>query len=96
MSEPLRIVIAEDNYRVREGLRRLLEDSGQSLEGDHPILARLRADRVTALRCFSSLCDALGVLHGEGMMHRSLAPHTVTALDSQKDPAVYLDGFQLY
>jgi len=29
VSEPLRIVIAEDNYLVREGLRRLLEDSGQ-------------------------------------------------------------------
>ena len=29
MPEPLRIVIAEDNYLVREGLRRLLEDSGQ-------------------------------------------------------------------
>ena len=28
MPEPLRIVIAEDNYLVREGLRRLLEDSG--------------------------------------------------------------------
>src|SRR5215213_9257202 len=29
MSETLRIVIAEDNYLVREGVRRLLEDSGQ-------------------------------------------------------------------
>jgi DNA-binding NarL/FixJ family response regulator len=29
MSERLRIVIAEDNYLVREGVRRLLEDSGQ-------------------------------------------------------------------
>jgi DNA-binding NarL/FixJ family response regulator len=29
MSEPLRIVIADDNYLVREGTRRLLEDSGQ-------------------------------------------------------------------
>jgi DNA-binding NarL/FixJ family response regulator len=28
MPEPLRVVIAEDNYLVREGLRRLLEDSG--------------------------------------------------------------------
>lgn len=28
MAEPLRIVIAEDNYLVREGTRRLLEDSG--------------------------------------------------------------------
>jgi len=27
MAEPLRIVIAEDNYLVREGTRRLLEDS---------------------------------------------------------------------
>jgi DNA-binding NarL/FixJ family response regulator len=29
MEEPLRIVIADDNYLVREGTRRLLEDSGQ-------------------------------------------------------------------
>ena len=29
MSEPLRIVIADDNYLVREGTRRLLEDSGE-------------------------------------------------------------------
>ena len=29
MGEPLRAVIAEDNYLVREGLRRLLEDSGE-------------------------------------------------------------------
>jgi DNA-binding NarL/FixJ family response regulator len=28
MAERLRIVIAEDNYLVREGTRRLLEDSG--------------------------------------------------------------------
>ena len=29
MIEPLRIVIADDNYLVREGTRRLLEDSGE-------------------------------------------------------------------
>jgi DNA-binding NarL/FixJ family response regulator len=29
MGEPLRVVIAEDNYLVREGTRRLLEDSGE-------------------------------------------------------------------
>src|ERR671938_2189762 len=29
MSNPLRAVIAEDNYLVREGTRRLLEDSGE-------------------------------------------------------------------
>ena len=29
MGEPMRVVIAEDNYLVREGTRRLLEDSGE-------------------------------------------------------------------
>ena len=29
MPETLRVVIAEDSYLVREGVRRLLEDSGQ-------------------------------------------------------------------
>jgi DNA-binding NarL/FixJ family response regulator len=29
MTDMLRVVIAEDNYLVREGVRRLLEDSGQ-------------------------------------------------------------------
>jgi DNA-binding NarL/FixJ family response regulator len=29
MSDPLRIVIADDNYLVREGTRRLLEDTGE-------------------------------------------------------------------
>jgi DNA-binding NarL/FixJ family response regulator len=29
MADPLRVVIAEDNYLVREGTRRLLEDSGE-------------------------------------------------------------------
>ncbi len=31
MSSPLRVVIAEDNYLVREGTRRLLEDSGEAM-----------------------------------------------------------------
>src|SRR5258706_7776220 len=29
MADPLRIVIADDNYLVREGTRRLLEDTGE-------------------------------------------------------------------
>jgi DNA-binding NarL/FixJ family response regulator len=29
MAEPLRVIIADDNYLVREGTRRLLEDSGE-------------------------------------------------------------------
>ena len=31
MPDPLRIVMADDNYLVREGARRLLEDSGEVL-----------------------------------------------------------------
>ena len=29
MADPMRVIIADDNYLVREGTRRLLEDSGQ-------------------------------------------------------------------
>src|SRR5215472_11639002 len=29
MADPLRVIIADDNYLVREGTRRLLEDSGE-------------------------------------------------------------------
>ena len=29
MADQLRVVLAEDNYLVREGTRRLLEDSGE-------------------------------------------------------------------
>ena len=52
MGEPLRAVIAEDNYLVREGLRRLLEDSGE----------------VAVLACVGSapeLLDAVGRLAPE-------------------------------
>src|SRR6478609_3549034 len=52
MAEPLRAVIAEDNYLVREGLRRLLEDSGE----------------VAVLACVGSapeLLDAVGRLAPE-------------------------------
>ena len=45
MSEPLRVVLAEDNYLVREGTRRLLEDTGDieiiATAGDAPQLLRL-------------------------------------------------------
>jgi DNA-binding NarL/FixJ family response regulator len=54
MAEPLRIVTADDNYLVREGVRRLLEDSGdvivEAAVGSGPELLaaieRLRPDAV--------------------------------------------------
>jgi DNA-binding NarL/FixJ family response regulator len=56
MADPLRVVIAEDNYLVREGTRRLLEDSGEvvvlAAVGDATDLldavARLKPDAVIA------------------------------------------------
>ena len=59
MAEPLRVVIADDNYLVREGTRRLLEDSGEvtvlAAVGSAPELldatGRTRPDAVlTAIR----------------------------------------------
>ena len=38
MAETLKVVIAEDNYLVREGVRRLLEDSGQVEVVDNDLL----------------------------------------------------------
>ena len=54
MADRLRVVIAEDNYLVREGTRRLLEDSGAvdviAAVGDaeelHDAVGRLRPDAV--------------------------------------------------
>ncbi len=57
MSSPLRVVIAEDNYLVREGTRRLLEDSGEveviATVGTAPELL----DAVTRLRPSAVLTD---------------------------------------
>jgi DNA-binding NarL/FixJ family response regulator len=55
MAEPLRIVIADDNYLVREGTRRLLEDSGQvtvqAAVGSAPeVLDAVRRSRPDAVR----------------------------------------------
>ena len=57
MPEPLTVVIAEDNYLVREGTRRLLEDSGevQVLAGVGTAVELL--DAVSALRPQAVLTD---------------------------------------
>ncbi|MBG0829289.1 response regulator transcription factor [Planomonospora sp. ID67723] len=67
MPEPLRIVMADDNYLVREGARRLLEDSGevvvQAAVGSAPELLdavrRMRPDAVlTDIRMPSGVVPA--------------------------------------
>lgn len=72
----------------------LIEDTGDPLEGGHPALARLRADRGAALRTFADLTDAVAVLHAEGMVHRSISPRVLLAPPAAEGP-LRLDGFQM-
>jgi DNA-binding NarL/FixJ family response regulator len=55
MANPLRIVIAEDNYLVREGTRRLLEDSGE-------------VEVLAAVSTAEELLDAVARLHPEAAL----------------------------
>ena len=53
MSKPARVVIAEDNYLVREGTRRLLEDSGEvevvvsAAAHEHELIEQLGCGHIT-------------------------------------------------
>ena len=55
MSKPARVVIAEDNYLVREGTRRLLEDSGE-------------VEVVAAVGSADELLDAVDRLHPDAVL----------------------------
>lgn len=55
MTRPFRVVIAEDNYLVREGTRRLLDDSGQ-------------VDVVAAVGTFGELIDAVARLRPDAVI----------------------------
>jgi DNA-binding NarL/FixJ family response regulator len=57
MPEPLRIVTADDNYLVREGVRRLLEDSGDVLVEAAVGSAPELLDAVERLRPAAALTD---------------------------------------
>ena len=57
MPEPLRIVTADDNYLVREGVRRLLEDSGDVLVEAAVASAPELLDAVGRLRPAAVLTD---------------------------------------
>jgi DNA-binding NarL/FixJ family response regulator len=85
MTRPLRVVIADDNYLVREGTRRLLEDSGevavQAAIGSAPELldwvARARPDAVLTDIRMPRSASADGVPAMEGID----AAHTIKATD---------------
>ena len=57
MPEPLRIVNADDNYLVREGVRRLLEDSGDIVVAAAAGSAPELLDAVERLRPAAVLTD---------------------------------------
>ena len=57
MPEPLRIVMADDNYLVREGVRRLLEDSGDIVVAAAAGSAPELLDAVERLRPAAVLTD---------------------------------------
>src|SRR5450755_1152483 len=57
MPEPLRIVMADDNYLVREGTRRLLEDSGDVVVAAAVGSAPELLDAVKRLRPAAVLTD---------------------------------------
>lgn len=71
MAEPLRIVMADDNYLVREGARRLLEDTGevvvQAAVGSAPELL----DAVRRMRPHAVLTDIRMPPPGSGPSHGS-------------------------
>ncbi|GAA1869479.1 response regulator [Asanoa iriomotensis] len=89
MREPLGIVLADDNYLVREGVRRLLEDSGEAVVraavGSAPELLdavrRMRPDAVlTDIRMPSPGHDGERSMEGIDAAHAIKADHPETGV----------------
>lgn len=84
MSEPLRIVLADDHYLVREGVRRLLEDSGEVVVLDAVDTGDALVERVAALAPDAVLTDIRMPPghHMEGIeaAHRIRAEHPRTGV----------------
>src|SRR5262245_60393597 len=78
MPDRLRIVIAEDNYLVREGTRRLLEDSGEveviaAVSSATELLdsvLRLHPDAVLGFKQQSNRKCIFSIIGGDGYQHR--------------------------
>jgi DNA-binding NarL/FixJ family response regulator len=88
MSEPLRIVIADDNYLVREGTRRLLEDSGQvtvlaAVGSAAELLDAVRRSRPDAVLTDIRMPPARGAAEGAAKpaMEGIDAAHAIRAAD---------------
>jgi DNA-binding NarL/FixJ family response regulator len=100
MPNPLRVVIAEDNYLVREGTRRLLEDSGEVAVLAAVGTATELLDAVERLRPQAVLTDIRMPPghHTEGIQAahaiRSQHPHVGVVVLSQHAEEAY--AFQLF
>jgi len=100
MTEPLRIVTADDSYLVREGARRILEDSGDVMVlaavGSAPELLdavdRLRPDAVlTDIRMPADAMDGIGAAHAIRAAHPNIG---VVVLSQYADEAYAFDLFR--
>jgi len=73
----------------------LLDEPGPSLVGTHPVVLRIQQDRVFALRMFLGLVETTSFLHEEGIIHRTLTPYVLRALETDETDKLWLDGFQM-
>ncbi|AGZ43636.1 response regulator transcription factor [Actinoplanes friuliensis] len=84
MTEPMRLVLADDNYLVREGTRRLLEDSGEVVVVAAVGSAAELLDAVRRLRPEAVLTDIRMPVSGDigqSSMEGIDAAHTIRATD---------------
>jgi len=71
----------------------IIDDPGAPLTQQPAVVDALRASRARALRAFLGLVDAAAVLHREGLIHRTVTPQAIGALDD--GASLRLDGFQM-
>ena len=72
----------------------ILDDPGIPVVDGHPVRARMLRDPVDAFRRWFALLEAATLIGDEGLIHRSISPLSVSALQDEEAPVV-LDGFQM-
>lgn len=72
----------------------IIDDTGTPILVSHPVMKTFRTNRVSALREFVGLVEAVHILHKSGMVHRTITPESVRANESS-DSRIKLDSFQM-
>lgn len=71
----------------------IVSDSGSRFADDVDAQEALFAERLRAFRAFFGLVEAIGAMHEEGLLHRSLTAEALRVVNERFDLAV--DGFQM-